>query len=111
MIKGLSELTAQLRRIEDVDKGKALLAGALTLQKYSMQNTPVDTGFLKNSHESREVDDGAEMAVMANYAFYIEYGTSKMAAQPFVRPAIDEHFDDITRAVGKQVEAEIRGKI
>lgn len=111
MVKGLSELTAQLRRIKDVDKGQALLAGAFTLQRYSMQNAPVDTGFLKNSHESRETGDGAEMAVKANYAFYVEFGTSKWAGKPFVRPAIDTHFDDIVRAVGEQVQKEIRGKI
>ena len=111
MIKGLDELKAQLKRISVVEKQRALLAGAFTLQKYSMQNTPVDTGFLKNSHEARVSGDGAELAVKANYAFYVEFGTSKWAGKPFVRPAIDTHMREIAEAVGRQLEADIRGKI
>jgi HK97 gp10 family phage protein len=76
-----------------------------------MQNAPVKTGFLKNSHSSREAGDGAEMIVAANYAFYVEYGTSKMSARAFVRRAMDEHMDDIAKAVANQVEAEIKGKL
>lgn len=31
-----------------------------------------------------------EVGVGADYAYYVEYGTSKMKARPFFRPAIDE---------------------
>lgn len=72
---------------------------------------PVDTGLLRNSIESSFEGDGrtGEMvgAVTAggggvshvlyslfgdgiNYARYVEYGTSRMAAQPFMTPAFDE---------------------
>jgi HK97 gp10 family phage protein len=111
MIKGLDKLTAQLKSIKEVDKGKALLAGAFTLQKYSMENTPVKTGFLRNSHESRQTGDGAEVRVNANYAFYVEFGTSRMGAKPFIRPAMDEHMQEIVNAVAEQVEKDIQGKI
>lgn len=110
MIKGQEKLTAQLRRIKKVSP-HSLLAGALVLQKYSMENAPVKTGFLRNSHESREVADGAEMVVKANYAFYVEMGTRFWAGKPFIRPAIDEHGRDIVEAVARQVENDMRGKI
>lgn len=110
-VEGLDKLKAQLRKLKDVDKAKAMLAGAYTLQKYSMENAPVKTGFLKNSHSSRETKDGAEMVVGANYSYYVEFGTSKWSGKPFVRPAIDTHMDEIAKAVANQVEAEIRKKI
>ncbi len=109
-IKGLDELLKQLREIKKINP-HALLAGALVLQRYSMENAPVKTGFLRNSIESRETTKGAEMIVKANYGFYVEFGSSKWSGKPFIRPAIDEHSNDIVKAVGEQIEKDIKGKI
>lgn len=109
-IEGLQKLITQLKKIKNVNK-KSLLAGAYTLQRYSQENAPVKTGFLRNSHEARENRDGAELAVKANYAYYVEYGTSKWAGKPFVRPAIDEHSQEILKAVGEQIQRDIEAKI
>lgn len=58
----------------------------------SAQNAPVDTGALRNSITAMSgmtgeltytVSDGVE------YGVYQEFGTSKMAAQPFMTPAIE----------------------
>lgn len=54
---------------------------------------PVDTGALKKSIESstrrgsRGLQEG-KVTVGAKYALHVEYGTSKMAAQPYLRPAL-----------------------
>jgi HK97 gp10 family phage protein len=109
MNSGFEQLQKKLQRIKKVSP-HSLLAGALTLQKFSMENAPIKTGFLRNSHESRQVENGAEMVVKAHYAYYQEFGTSRMKANPFVRPAIDEHSLDIVKAVGEQVEKEIKEK-
>jgi HK97 gp10 family phage protein len=89
----------------------SVLAGALMLLKYSMDNAPVLTSFLKNSGESHETGDGAEMIFHADYSYHVEMGTSKMPAQPYVRPAIDEHESDILRAVGEQIEKDMKARI
>lgn len=54
---------------------------------------PVDTGYLRSSISSVSVEAGktAEVIVGANYGAYVEYGTYKMAAQPYLGPAVDEH--------------------
>lgn len=53
---------------------------------------PVDTGNLKNSIGSQDVGPlEAEVRATANYAVYLETGTSRMAAQPFMGPAADKH--------------------
>lgn len=54
---------------------------------------PVDTGFLRSSlsYEVRRVATGYAVIVTAgaDYALYVELGTSRMSAQPFMRPALD----------------------
>lgn len=54
---------------------------------------PVDTGALRGSIESVSVERGysADVIAGAEYAAYVEYGTYKMAAQPFLTPAVDQH--------------------
>lgn len=109
-IQGLDTLVRQLNSIKKVSP-HAILAGALTLQKYAQENAPVLTGFLRGSPESHETSSGAEVEFHANYAYYQEFGTSKMPAQPYVRPAIDEHGKDIVQAVKDEVQKEIKGKL
>jgi HK97 gp10 family phage protein len=62
---------------------------ALQIEAKAKQNAPVDTGALRNSISSQEIDrytwhvgDGVE------YGFFVELGTSRMSAQPFLIPAL-----------------------
>jgi HK97 gp10 family phage protein len=50
---------------------------------------PVDTGFLRNSITSN--GEGLltySVKVGAEYGIHVEYGTWKMSAQPYLRPAV-----------------------
>jgi HK97 gp10 family phage protein len=66
-------------------------AGAFAIEGHAKDKAPVDTGALKNSIEAEErsgplawwVHDGVE------YGIYQELGTSRMAAQPFLTPAVE----------------------
>jgi HK97 gp10 family phage protein len=50
----------------------------------------VDTGFLINSIQTTiKSDTEAEIMISAEYAEALEFGSRKMAARPFVRPAIE----------------------
>lgn len=53
---------------------------------------PVRTGALRNSiaHEQKDEDTEAIGTTMY-YAPYVELGTCKMNAKPFLRPALDNH--------------------
>lgn len=60
------------------------------VESRSKQRAPVDTGALKNSLQAEEMDaylwqvhDGVE------YGIYQEFGTSRMAAHPFLVPAVE----------------------
>ncbi len=63
---------------------------------------PVDTGALRSSihAETREAGKSAEIMVDVPYAAYVEYGTYKMAAQPFLSPAVEYHTDEFIQDVG-----------
>lgn len=53
---------------------------------------PVDTGQLRDSISAQQVGDTVYISVGSNGAYwwkFIEYGTSKMQAQPFIRPALN----------------------
>jgi HK97 gp10 family phage protein len=61
------------------------------------RNAPVRTGFLRNSIESDVDRKGnasfsritATIRVKASYGIFVEIGTRKMAAQPFLIPAVE----------------------
>ena len=51
---------------------------------------PVDTGFLMSTIDGNSDSDFCEVFADADYAQYVEYGTYKMSAQPYFRPAVEE---------------------
>jgi HK97 gp10 family phage protein len=69
-----------------------LAAAAVKVERQAKRLSPVDTGRLRNSitWELRTDARGLYAAVGTNveYAPYVEFGTSKMSAQPFLRPAL-----------------------
>jgi HK97 gp10 family phage protein len=42
------------------------------------------------------------------YGFLVEFGTSNMAAHPFMRPALDNRRDEVQRAIGHSLWADIK---
>lgn len=71
----------------------AVAIGALVLAEIKAR-TPVDTGFLRRSNQYEIESIANQLAIIffndASYAQYIELGTYKTDAQPYMGPAIDE---------------------
>lgn len=69
--------------------GKAIV----DVQAHAQAIVPVDTGYLKSSISTEVSRDGStvrgEVGPTANYGAYVELGTSRMRAQPYMRPATD----------------------
>jgi HK97 gp10 family phage protein len=64
------------------------------------QRAPVKTGYLRSSIQSRHLGESEwEVTVGASYGVYVEYGTRKMAAQPFLTPAF--------QTIAQRFEAEL----
>lgn len=70
---------------------RALEKIGLTAEAHAKKECPVDTGRLRNSINHTTDEDSAYIGTNVEYAPYVEYGTSKTAAQPFLRPAATEH--------------------
>lgn len=70
-----------------------LMSKALGVETTAKQLCPVDTGRLRSSiNTGLHVDSEGLVAVVGTdveYAVHIEYGTSKMAPQAFLRPALE----------------------
>lgn len=57
-------------------------------------SVPVDTGFLESTIEADTDGDTCWAEAWADYAQYVEYGTSKMSAQPFFEDALETACSD-----------------
>jgi HK97 gp10 family phage protein len=56
------------------------------------ERAPVDTGFLRDNISVTNSDDtAAQVSSLADYSFFVEFGTRFMAAQPFFYVVFDEY--------------------
>lgn len=77
----------------------ALKSVALTAEKYAKQKCPVDTGRLRSSITHKTDKDTAYIGTNVEYAPYVEGGTSRMRAQPFLEPAMAEHLSEYKETI------------
>ena len=78
----------------------ALLRGmekcGLKAERFAKKLAPYDTGNLRNSI-THEVDDGEPSVYIGTnveYAPYVCLGTIHMNAQPFLKPAVNDHKEE-----------------
>lgn len=72
---------------------RALERIGLAAEGYAKDLCPVDTGNLRNSITHTSDGKAAYIGTNVEYGKYVELGTVKMAAQPFLRPAAADHVD------------------
>ena len=70
-------------------KRSGALAIATEIVGQAISIVPVKDGNLRNSIQAREDGDGAIVGTNIEYAAFVEYGTRRMSARPYLRPAID----------------------
>ena len=90
--------TKKLLGLADAKAHRVLSKAALLVERSAKQFVPVQTGTLKRSitHEFRGKHT---VAVGSNveYAPYVELGTSKMTAKPYLRPALEANRKEIRK--------------
>ena len=88
---------------------RGLTAAAADAVTVAQTVVPVDTGNLKNSITFTPVKGGGKGystqfgSFTINYALWVEIGTRKMSAQPYIRPAADR----IGPKLGDYIRAEM----
>lgn len=78
---------------------QALIAIGLTAESYAKRDCPVDTGRLRNSITNAVRADEKAVYIGSNveYAAFVELGTSRMKARPYLKPAATEHTAEYKR--------------
>ena len=79
--------------ISNIDINPAISDATIMVQRAAKDFAPVDTGMLMNSIH-RRMDKGQSTGIVyttTEYGVYQEFGTRKMAAHPFMLPAINQN--------------------
>ena len=70
---------------------RALEKIGLVAEGYAKKACPVDTGRLRNSITHVVSGDSAYIGTNVEYAPFVELGTSKQKAKPYLKPAAEDH--------------------
>lgn len=107
IVGGMAKLMAQLDAVGLQFTVQDLLPGATVIFAASQDLCPVDTGFLKASGFIQISGDDVEIGYDAPYASFVEFGTYKMAAQPYLRPAFDGSEEEALSAIVDSIESHL----
>lgn len=98
------EVLQQLTRAVE----KALEECGLIGEGYAKKICPVDTGRLRNSisHTVRETEQAAYIGTNVTYAPFVELGTRRQKAQPYLKPAVADHSAQYKKIIQKAMKGE-----
>jgi HK97 gp10 family phage protein len=102
-IKGKIDAEALKRAID-----KWLPVATEAVHGQAVELAPVDTGNLKGSIAWRVEGKTGIVGTRVEYAPYQEYGTRKMQAQPFLRPALDKMRKKIALKLREMYDVEVK---
>lgn len=109
------EALAALGKLEGVAGKKqrvgALMEGGLLVEREAKQICPVDKGKLRASIKAEADGEVVRVGPHTEYAAAVEFGTARMAAQPYMRPPLDSQKRGIIRAVVGYFVREVRKRI
>lgn len=93
--------TDEILRALDSQVEAALTAVGMQAETYAKQLAPVDTGRLRNSitHELDTANKAVIIGTAVEYAPYVELGTSRQKAQPYLKPAIINNLSEYKNIV------------
>ena len=115
-IKGLAGLTAKLNKLDSVTRSAMSIGikkAGLLVEGDAKMVVPVDTGSLRRSIHTEDSSNAtsatATVGSSLEYAPYIELGTSKMSAQPFLQPSLEKNKKNATKIVLTEIRNAYRG--
>ena len=123
-ISGSAELTARLERLASRIgelSGEALVGLAEHIVEDAKALCPVDTGSLKRSIRYERDPDGSIIIAAGgggvinprtrrevDYAAYVEFGSSRSPAQPFLQPALEKNLPNLEPLLSGKIEEAVR---
>lgn len=101
------DLTRRMRKGER-GAATAVRQTGREIVKKARTKVPIDTGHLRDSIRVEAIDDHRALVTVDtrdeshhSYAAFLEYGTVKMAAQPFFIPAVESAREPFRRRIRK----------
>lgn len=92
-----------LKALNDA-KQRGLNAIGMVAERHAKEAAPVDTGRLRNSITWTTDGDAAYIGTNVEYAPYVELGTHRTKAKPFLKPAATEHGAEYRELMKKSME-------
>lgn len=77
----------------------------LLAERNAKMYCPVDTGRLRNSISHAADDDTMYVGTNVEYAAYVELGTKRMKAQPYIEPSIMNHIDEYKQIAEQELKS------
>jgi HK97 gp10 family phage protein len=97
----------QIQALSGLDFRQPQAAATAVIAKRASELAPRDTGFMAEHITGDENGVNSE----ADYTIFVEFGTSRMEAKPFLRPAVVQTQREAAEAAAKVLEEEIRKTI
>lgn len=135
-LTGFKELADALRelgpRVARNTLRRSVAAGATVIKTDARARAPKDTGemtkdilvkrerdtkgemsatysvFVRSGKKSRLAGKGRDVQKDSYYWKFVEFGTSKMAAKPFLRPAFESRKEEAVKTIGKTLDEGIQ---
>ena len=109
-IKGLEKALKKIESLEGLlaeEVRKEMRKALVPVRAEAKALAPVDTGALRRSIRIKtEIKDGqiiGKVGTYLHYGKYVELGTSKMYAQPFLLPAFYTWRDEVDRDIKERI--------
>lgn len=94
----------QILQMSAKSKKQALIEIASAWDKNVVGNIPVDTGYLRNSRGYEVDEDKVTVGFSALYSGFVELGTSRQRAQPYLKPSVENYINEYKQIVKKNYE-------
>lgn len=95
IIVQLTSNKGEILQLTDEAIARALEAVGLQAEGYAKLKCPVDTGRLRNSITHTQADKLTEIiGTNVEYAAYVELGTIRQKAKPYLKPALLNHINE-----------------
>lgn len=84
---------------------RALQRVGLDAERNAKLGCPVDTGRLRNSISHTNDKNTVYIGTNVEYAAYVEMGTSRQDAQPYLEPAIVNHLNEYKEIIKNELKS------
>jgi len=93
-VKGIEEFQRAMHNFDSAMQRQVhmqLASWAADVKALARQLVPVRTGYLRSTIYAKISEWVAEIGAEATYGLFVELGTHRMRAQPYLYPAIQQH--------------------